>query len=265
MPRFAANISMMFNEMPFMARFEAAAEAGFRGVEYLFPYAEESHKISSALADTGLVQALYNTDPGDFTAGERGFAAVPGAEQRFRADLDTALDYAARLKPQNIHIMAGIAKGPRARATFLENLAYACAQAPEQGFVIEPINHRDMPGYHLDNQEDARGIIGEIGADNLGLQLDLYHCQIMQGDVTERIRALAPVTRHVQVASVPERHEPDGGELNFAHLMRVLDETGYDGWVGCEYKPAGDTVEGLGWFDAYRRPTAARSPAAQTR
>ena len=252
MPRFAANLSKMFTEVPFMQRFEAAAQAGFKGVEYLFPYAEDAGGIAAALADNGLTQALYNTSAGDFDAGERGFAAVPGAQDRFRADLDQALEFAAKIKPQNIHIMSGIAKGPAARAIFLENLAYATAHAPDQGFVIEPINHRDMPGYHLDNQEEARGIIGETGAANLALQLDLYHCQIMQGDLTERIRALAPVTRHVQVASVPKRHEPDTGELNFPHLMRTLDDAGYTGWVGCEYRPEGETLAGLGWFAPYK-------------
>ncbi len=252
MPRFAANLSMMFTEVPFMERFEAAAKAGFRGVEYLFPYEENAGEIAAALADNGLVQALYNTSAGDFAAGERGFAAVPGAKDRFAAILDQALEYAQTIRPQNIHIMSGIAKGPAARATFIENLRYACAHAPEQGFVIEPINHRDMPGYHLDDQEDARGIIAEVGAANLGLQLDLYHCQIMQGDLTERIRALTPVTRHVQVASVPKRHEPDRGETNFPYLMQVLDESGYDGWVGCEYRPQGETLDGLGWFEVYR-------------
>lgn len=252
MPRFAANLSMMFTELPFMERFAAAAEAGFEGVEYLFPYAEDAGDLAAALADNGLAQALYNTDAGDFAGGERGFAAVPGARDRFRADLDRALDYAARIGPRNIHIMAGMAKGPAARATYLENLAHACAQAPDQGFVIEPINHRDMPGYHLDTQEDGRAVIAEVGAANLGLQLDLYHCQIMQGDLTERIRALAPVTRHVQVASVPKRQEPDTGETDFPHLMRVLDGTGYEGWVGCEYRPAAGTVAGLGWFAPYR-------------
>lgn len=252
MPRFAANLSMMFTELPFMARFEAAAKAGFRGVEYLFPYEEDAGEIAAALADTGLVQALYNTSAGNFAAGERGFAAVPGAGDRFRAALDQALEYAARIAPANIHIMSGIAKGPAARATLIENLRHACEQAPGQSFVIEPINHHDMPGYHLDNQEDARGIIAEVGAANLGLQLDLYHCQIMQGDLTRRIHALAPVTRHVQVASVPERHEPDRGETNFPHLMRVLDESGYDGWVGCEYRPEGATLDGLSWFETYR-------------
>ena len=208
MPRFAANLSMMFNELPFMQRFEAAAKAGFKGVEFLFPYEENAQEIAAALKDNGLTQALYNTSAGDFAAGERGFAAVPGAQDRFSRDIDLALEYAAEIEPVNIHIMSGIAKGPASRATLLQNLADACARAPGQGFVIEPINHRHMPGYHLDNQEEARGIIAEVGAANLSLQLDLYHCQIMQGDLTERIRALAPVTGHVQVASVPARNEP---------------------------------------------------------
>jgi len=257
MPRFAANLSMMFTELPFMQRFEAAAKAGFEGVEYLFPYEESAGVIAAVLADNGLTQALYNTSAGDFAGGERGFAAVPGAGDRFRADLDQALEYASAIGPLNIHIMAGMAKGPGARATYLENLAHACAQAPEQGFVIEPINHRDMPGYHIDNQEDGRAVIAEVGAPNLGLQLDLYHCQIMQGDLTERIRALAPVTRHVQVASVPKRQEPDTGETNFPYVIQVLDETGYDGWVGCEYRPAGETLAGLDWFAPYRSASSA--------
>ena len=252
MPRFAANLTMMFTEVPFLERFAAAAAAGFGGVEYLSPYAEEPEAVAAALREAGLRQALYNTDPGDFAAGERGFAAVPGQKARFAADLDRALRYGEALEPDNIHIMCGIAKGPAARATFIENLRYACARAPQQGFVIEPINHRDMPGYHLDNQEEARAIIAEVGAPNLGLQLDLYHCQIMQGDLTERIRSLAPVTRHVQVASVPDRHEPDKGELDFGHLMDTLDATGYDGWVGAEYRPEGITEDGLGWFAPYR-------------
>ena len=252
MPRFAANLSMMFNELPFMQRFEAAAKAGFKGVEFLFPYEEKARDIAAALKDNGLTQALYNTSAGDFAAGERGFAAIPSGKARFASDLDLALEYAAIIGPANIHIMSGIAKGPAARATLIENLGYACARAPEQGFVIEPINHRDMPGYHLDDQDEARGIIAEVGAPNLRLQLDLYHCQIMQGDLTERIRALVPVTAHVQVASVPARNEPHTGEVNFAHTMRTLDETGYTGWVGCEYRPAKGTLEGLDWFETYR-------------
>lgn len=252
MPRFAANISMMFTELPFLERFGAAAEAGFRGVEFLFPYAEEAADIRAELDRHGLEQALFNTPPGDWDAGQRGFAAIPGAETVFDEGIDKALSYAQTIRPKNIHIMSGVAQGPQARATLLENLHRACTRAPEQGFVLEPLNHRDVPGYHLNNQEDARSVIAELGLPNLRLQLDLYHCQIMQGDLTKRIQALAPVTGHVQVASVPDRNEPDTGELNFTHLMQVLDDSGYDGWVGGEYRPAAATLDGLGWFAPYR-------------
>ncbi len=256
MPRFAANLSMMWPEIPFLDRFAAAAGAGFRAVEYLFPYAHPADEVGARLEAAGLAQALYNTPAGDWDGGERGMAAVPGAEARFEADLERALAYAAVIRPRNIHIMAGIAQGPEARATYIANLRKACAAAPDQGFVIEPINHRDMPGYHLGRTDDARGVIAEVGAPNLRLQLDLYHAQIMEGDLTMRIRALAPVIAHVQIAGVPERHEPDSGELDFHQLMGVLDATGYDGWVGTEYRPRAGTEAGLGWFERYREGRA---------
>ena len=252
MPRFAANLSMMFGEHAFLDRFAAAAAAGFRGVEYLFPYDWPAAEIAARLADHGLTQALFNAPPGDFAAGERGLAAVPGAEDRFAAALDQALAYADALAPGAVHVMAGLAQGPAARATYVANLSKACAAAPDRLFVIEPINHRDIPGYHLNRTDDARGVIAEVGAPNLRLQLDLYHAQIMEGDLTTRIRALAPITAHVQVAGVPDRHEPDGGETDFHRLMAELDATGFSGWVGCEYRPAGETTAGLGWFDRYR-------------
>jgi hydroxypyruvate isomerase len=252
MPRFAANLSMMFGEHAFLDRFAAAAAAGFRGVEYLFPYEHEAVDLRDRLQEAGLTQALYNTPPGDWAGGERGMAAMPGAEDRFRADLARALDYAGVIKPQAIHVMAGIAQGPKARATYIDNLRAACDAAPHQLFVIEPINHRDMPGYHLSRTDEARGVIAEVGRANLKLQLDLYHCQIMEGDLVTRIHALAPITGHVQVAGVPERHEPDSGEFAFDRVMRELDASGFTGWVGCEYRPAGETVAGLGWFAGYR-------------
>jgi hydroxypyruvate isomerase len=257
MPRFAANLSMMFGEHGFLDRFAAAAGAGFRGVEYLFPYDHPADAIAGRLSDNELTQALYNTPPGDWEAGQRGKAAVPGAEDQFARDLDRALEYASTLRPGAIHIMAGIAQGPASRATFLANLAKAAAAAPEQLFVIEPINHRDMPGYHLSRTDDARAVIAEVGASNLKLQLDLYHAQIMEGDLVMRIRALAPITAHVQVAGVPERHEPDSGECDLTRLMTELDATGYAGWVGCEYRPRAGTREGLGWFERYRKEQAA--------
>ncbi|MGF1623089.1 MAG: 2-oxo-tetronate isomerase [Rhodomicrobiaceae bacterium] len=256
MPRFAANLSMMFSEVPFLDRFGAAAQAGFRGVEYLFPYDFEAAEIRARLDQHGLEQALFNTPPGDWDAGERGAAAMPGQEARFAEHLERALSYAAIIRPRNIHIMAGIVQSPEARKTYIENLKRACARAPQQGFVIEPINNRDMPGYHLATTSDARAVISAVGAPNLRLQLDLYHCQIMEGDLTRRMEALGDLIGHVQVASVPDRNEPDRGETDFAHLMGMLDRIGYRGWVGCEYRPAGATEAGLGWFAPYREVTA---------
>lgn len=252
MPHFAANLSMMFNEVPFLDRFGAARKAGFKGVEYLFPYDYEREEIRARLDEHGLEQALFNTPPGDWDAGDRGAAAMPGLEARFDEDLGRALRYAETLRPRNIHIMAGLAQGPRARATYIANLKRACARAPDQGFVIEPINNRDMPGYHLTTTDDACAVIAEVGAPNLRLQLDLYHCQIMEGDLTRRMEALGSFIGHVQVASVPDRHEPNQGETDFAHLMKTLDRIGYQGWVGCEYRPAGATEAGLSWFAPYR-------------
>jgi 2-dehydrotetronate isomerase len=252
MPRFAPNLTMMFNEVPFLERFGRARRAGFNAVEYLSPYVAEPAEIRAQLDEHGLTQALYNTNPGDYAAGERGTAAIPGLEARFETDIDQALRYAEVLRPGNIHVMAGVTEGPRARETFIANLKKACAKAPGQGFVIEPINTRDMPGYFLSTTGQARDIIAEVGAPNLKLQLDLYHCQIMEGDLTKRIEALAPIVAHVQIAGVPDRHEPDAGETNLGHLLNALDRAGYAGWIGCEYRPAGVTEDGLGWFAPYR-------------
>jgi len=255
MPRFAANLTMMFTERAFMERFAAAAAAGFQGVEYLFPYDHDPKAIRAELEAHRLEQALFNAAPGNWGAGERGLAAVPGEEDRFDAAIATALAYADVIEPRRIHIMAGLAEGQNARATYIANLKRACVMAPERRFVIEPINSRDMPGYHLSCTGDAVAVIDAVNAPNLGLQLDLYHAQITEGDLTRRIERLAPLTEHVQIAGVPERHEPDTGELAFAHLMETLDRTGYDGWVGCEYHPAGRTEDGLGWLARWQQRT----------
>jgi len=251
MPRFAANLTMMFNEVTFLDRFAAARHAGFKAVEYLFPYDHAPEAIRVRLDEYELEQALFNAPAGDWDGGERGLAAIPGAEGRFAEAIELALTYAETIRPHNIHILAGLAQGPRARETYLENLRRACALAPEQRFLIEPINTRDMPGYFLTTTDEARSIIEEVGAPNLRLQLDLYHCQIMEGDLTRRIEALAPLIGHVQIAGVPNREEPDAGESNFAYLMQTLDRVGYTGWVGYEYRPAGATEAGLGWFAPY--------------
>lgn len=253
MPRFAANLTMMFTEHAFLDRFAAAAKAGFEAVECLAPYGERAEDVRDALEAAGLTFALFNTPPGDWEAGERGSAALSGASGRFLEDLERALEYAALLKPANIHVMAGIAQGPGARARYIEALAHAADRAPDQGFVIEPINHRDMPGYHLSRSDEARGVIAEVARPNLRLQLDLYHTQIMEGDLTRRVEALAPLIAHVQIAGVPERHEPDQGESRLEHLLATLGRVGYDGWIGCEYRPAGRTEDGLGWLSPYRR------------
>ncbi|MHA1529327.1 MAG: 2-oxo-tetronate isomerase [Alphaproteobacteria bacterium] len=253
MPSFAANLSMLFTERPFMARFEAAAAAGFEAVEFLFPYAHPAAGIRGALDRNGLVLALFNTPPGDWQAGERGLAALAGREAAFRDSVALALDYAAVLQPHRLHVMAGLAEGVGARAVYLANLAHAAEMAGAQGLCIEPINSRDIPGYHLNNSADAVAVLDVVGAANLGLQFDLYHAQIMEGDLTRRLEALMPRIVHIQVAGVPERHEPDTGEVDFGHLFGVLDGLGYEGYVGCEYRPAGRTEDGLGWFGGLGR------------
>ena len=258
MPRFAANLSMMFQEHAFLDRFAAAKAAGFEVVEFLFPYAFPAEEIAARLRDHGLTQALFNLPPGDWDNGERGFAALPGREAEFAAALAKALDYAAAIGCRQLHCMAGIppagADRTACRATFVANLRRAAETAAASGItlLVEPINTRDIPGYFLNYQRDGRAVVEEIGAPNLRLQLDLYHCQIMEGDLATHLRQFLPVTGHIQVAGVPERHEPDVGEVNYPYLFGLLDELGYDGWIGCEYRPRGRTEDGLGWFAAYR-------------
>jgi hydroxypyruvate isomerase len=256
MPRFAANLSMLYTEHDFLDRFAAAARDGFRAVEYLFPYAFEPAALGQRLADHGLQQVLFNAPPGDWDAGERGLACLPGREAEFRDGVLRALDYAAALACPRVHLMAGLAPSgaDRAalRATYLANLAWAAAQAAPRGVdvLVEPINTRDIPGFFLNRQNDAHAIVAEVGAPNLKVQMDLYHLQIVEGDVTCKLRQYLPTGRvgHLQIAGVPLRHEPDEGELNHAHLFGVIDELGYDGWIGCEYRPRAGTSAGLGWL-----------------
>jgi hydroxypyruvate isomerase len=258
-PRFAANLSMMFTDVPFLERFGRAAAAGFAAVEYLFPYEHPPEAIRAALDAAGLEQALFNLPPGDFGKGERGIAALPGREAEFRDGLDQALDYARVLGATKLHCMAGLIGGKDDRAqfssTYLANLALAANKAAAQGItvLIEPINNRSIPGYFLNYQRDGRRIIEQVGAANLKLQLDFFHCQIMEGDLAVHLRELIGIVGHVQIAGVPERHEPDIGEINYPYLFDLLDEVGYAGWVGCEYTPKGRTEDGLGWFEPYRR------------
>ena len=258
MPRFAANLSFMFPEHPFLDRFGAATAAGFTAVEFLFPYAFPAKDIRARLEEHGLTQALFNLPPGNFDAGERGIACLAERVDEFRDNVATALSYAETLGCRTLHCMAGLKPQGLPEAELLEvyrrNLTWAAAECRSAGrtLVVEPLNARDAPGYLLNTTGLARQVIKEVGADNLKLQLDLYHCQITEGDLAVHIRDNADLTAHVQIAGVPDRHEPDTGEVNYPYLFDVLDATGYTGFIGCEYRPKGRTEDGLGWFAPYR-------------
>jgi 2-dehydrotetronate isomerase len=258
MPRFAANLSFLFSEVPFLDRFAAAARAGFGAVEFGYPYEFPAKELAARLAGNGLEQVLINTPPGDPAAGDRGLAGLPGREHEFAASFDTALRYAQALSCPRIHVMAGVlpagaddAKRARHRETFVGNLRFAAAEAKGHGITltIEPINPRDMPGYLLNTQAEAHAIREEVGAPNLKVQMDFYHAQIVEGDLSTKLRQWLNDIGHVQIAGVPDRHEPDRGELNCYALFDLLDELGYKGWVGCEYRPRNGTLPGLAWLD----------------
>jgi hydroxypyruvate isomerase len=256
-PRFAANLSMMFNEVSFLDRFQAARKAGFAGVEYLFPYDHPASEIRKRLDDNGLQQVLFNMPPGDWGAGERGIACLPGRVQEFRDSVKEAIDYAGALGCKQVHCMAGIVPSGVGQVTaasvYAANVAWAAEQMHPAGvmLVIEPINQRDMPGFFLQTQEQGAAVVEAVGRDRLGLQFDVYHCQVTEGDVTKRMEALLPAIAHIQIADVPARHEPGTGEIGWEFVFRRIDELGYRGWVGCEYRPAGDTVAGLGWRERF--------------
>ena len=253
MPRLAANLSMMFNEVPFLERFTAARKAGFEGVEFLFPYEHPAAELRSRLVGEGLTQVLFNMPPGDWANGERGIASLPGRQAEFREAVKRALDYAATMECRRVHCMAGIVPADvsltTAAAIYASNLAWAAEQARPAGvkLMIEPINHRDMPGYFLNTQAQGAAIVDAIGRDRIGLQFDVYHVQITEGDITKRMEQHMPVIDHMQIADVPARNEPGTGEIGWDYVFKRIDELGYMGWVGCEYRPAGDTVAGLIW------------------
>jgi 2-dehydrotetronate isomerase len=255
MPRFAANLTMMFTEVPFLDRFEAAAKAGFTAVEFLFPYDHPPKEISARLRGNGLTQALFNLPPGNWDAGEKGFAALPDRFADLQASLATALPYAEATGVKRVHLMAGIAERSDHRAVeaFYKSVAWAAEFFQPHGLdvVIEPINPRNVPGYFLNDFGFAADLIRELKIPNLKLQFDIYHCQIIHGDVTMHLRAMMPITGHVQIASIPSRHEPDGEELNYPFVFAELDRLAYDGFVGCEYNPRGKTTDGLAWFKPY--------------
>ena len=257
MAKFAANLTMLFTEVPFIERFEQAHRAGFKAVEYLFPYAFDAEVLAGELKKYDFEQALFNMPPGDWDAGERGFAAIPGREDEFRASVDTALNYALTLGCKKVHAMSGIVDNTFSYQqhvdTFISNIRFAADVFAEHGIelMIEPLNNRDVPGYFVSRQREAVELIKQVDRPNVKLQLDLYHAQIMDGDLSVLIRDLANYTGHIQIASVPERHEPSEGELNYPHLFNVLDESGYSGWIGCEYNPKTNTLDGLGWVKPY--------------
>ncbi|KGR95023.1 2-oxo-tetronate isomerase [Burkholderia sp. ABCPW 111] len=257
MPRFAANLTMMYNEHAFLERFAAAARDDFKAVEYLFPYDFPAAELKSRLDANGLVQALFNAPPGDWAAGERGIASLPGREDEFKRAIDTALGYARVIGNDKIHVMAGLIAPEQDRAkhrdTYLRNLAHAAeaARAQNATIVIEPINPRDMPGFFLNRQDDAQAICREVGAPNLKVQFDCYHCQIVEGDLATKLTRDIAGIGHIQIAGVPERHEPDVGEIHYPYLFQLIDALGYDGWIGCEYRPRAGTSEGLGWLAPY--------------
>jgi len=248
MPKFAANLNFLFKEWPFLDRFDAAAAAGFTAVEVLFPYDHAAKEITRRLTRNGLRMVLINTPPPNWAGGDRGFAAIPGGEARFRHDFTRALRFAKALGAVHLHVMAGRARGLVAKQTFIRNLQWAAAQAPRQSLTIEPINPVDMPGYFLDDFDLAAEVIEAVGAPNLGLQFDAYHAQMITGDAARVWAEHGHRTHHIQVAGCPGRHEPGACDVDYPAFFRGLDEIGYKGWVSGEYHPREDTLRGLDWI-----------------
>lgn len=250
MPKFCANLTWLFTELPFLERFAAAKVAGFDAVEVLFPYDVNAQEIVNELVRHELKMVLINCPPPNYTGGAQGFAAMPGLQARFRTDFKRALRYAQTLGAQHLHIMSGVSEGPEAKATFIENLRWAAAEAPKQSLTIEPINTDTMPGYFLSDFALGHEIVTQIDAPNLRLQFDTYHAAKITGDVMGTWEDMRPITAHVQVAQMPDRSEPDQGEIDYPAFFADLDAQGYQGWVSGEYKPRGTTQEGVGWISA---------------
>jgi hydroxypyruvate isomerase len=257
MPKLAANLTMLFNEVGFLDRFAAAAQAGFKGVEYLFPYDFDKQQLAGLLRRHGLVQVLHNLPAGNWSAGERGIACHPDRIAEFEDSVDRAIDYATALGCKQLNCLAGLRPHGldpvEARETFIRNLQFAAPRCKAAGIklLIESINTRDMPGFFLTNTAQAVDIIKAVGSDNLFVQYDIYHMQIMEGDLAPTIEKHFRLIPHMQLADNPGRHEPGTGEINFDFLLGFIDRLGYQGWVGCEYKPAGTTQDGLGWTKRY--------------
>ena len=256
MPKFAANLTMLFNEMPFLDRFAAARKAGFAGVEFLFPYEHEPNLLAGLLREHGLTQVLHNLPAGNWGAGERGIAILPERRSEFRDGVQRAIEYAKALNCQQLNCLVGIAPKEadpeELRGVLLENLRYAADALAKHHIrlLIEPINTRDIPGFFLSGTEQAAAIVADVGSDNLFIQYDIYHMQIMEGDLAPTIKRHFDRIAHIQLADNPGRNEPGTGEINYPFLFRYLDEIGYRGWVGCEYKPKTSTMDGMRWHTA---------------
>lgn len=248
MASFAANLTMLFTELPMMERFEAAHSAGFNGVEILFPYDIPTDQLRDRLFKTRMEFVLMNAPPPNWAGGPRGFAADPGQQERFRRDFDTALRLAQTLNARHLHIMSGRGHGAQARRTYVENLTWAARRAPRQSLLIEPMNQHDMPGYFLSDYDLAAEVIDAVAAPNLGLLFDAYHAYQITGDTVECWQRHSRLVRHVQIAGAPGRHEPRHGDIDFAGFFRAVDKAGYRGWVGAEYTPATTTQAGLRWL-----------------
>ena len=257
MPRFCANLTMLFNEHDFLDRFDAAAKAGFKGVEYLFPYAYPKEQLVERLQQNRLTQVLHNLPAGDWAKGERGIACLPGRESEFQDGVGRAIEYATALGCKQLNCLAGITPEDvptdRARETFIANLKFAAAKLGDAGIrlLIEPCNTRDIPGFYLNRSHEALEIIREARSSNLFLQYDIYHMQVMEGDLAPTIERNLSSIKHMQLADNPGRNEPGTGEVNYPFLFGFIDRLGYDGWIGCEYKPKAGTVAGLGWIKNY--------------
>ena len=257
MPKFAVNLSMLYTEVDFLDRFEAAAQAGFKGVEYLFPYDFNRDELVERLQRNKLTQVLHNLPAGDWAAGERGIAVLPDRIGEFQDGVGKAIEYASHLGCKQVNCLAGIAPPgvdpDQVRQTFVDNLRFAVEKLKQAGIklLVEPINTRDIPGFYLNTTRQALEIIEQVGSDNLFDQYDIYHMQIMEGDLAPTIEANLNKIAHLQLADNPGRHEPGSGEINYLFLFDFIDRLGYDGWIGCEYKPAAGTDAGLGWLKPY--------------
>jgi hydroxypyruvate isomerase len=262
MPKFCANLTMLYNEADFLDRFEAAAGDGFEGVEYLFPYQYPKEGLAECLRRHRLVQVLHNLPAGDWAKGDRGIACQPDRADEFRAGVARGIEYATALGCKQVNCLAGVApkdaNPAELRRTFVENVRYAASELQKAGIrlLIEPVNTRDIPGFYLNRSAQAAEIMAEVGSDNLYLQYDFYHTQVMEGDLVNTFKRLKDRIAHVQVADNPGRNEPGTGEINYPFIFDALDQEGYAGWVGCEYKPTAATSAGLGWLAPYRAHSA---------